>query len=75
MSFVDNFNFIFQLLKNYYKWRVECLEISVDLYFRSIFGFLKVGYVGVLKVRDFIGSKVFIYRIGKLYIVFFFYFF
>ncbi|XP_008521966.1 alpha-tocopherol transfer protein isoform X1 [Equus przewalskii] len=53
-----------RLLKNYYKWRAECPEISADLHPRSILGLLKAGYVGVLKARDPTGSKVLIYRIA-----------
>lgn len=67
MLSVDNFYFIFQLLKNYYKWRAECPEISADLCPRSILGLLKAGYLGVLRARDPTGSKVLIYRIGKSY--------
>ncbi|XP_014395890.1 PREDICTED: alpha-tocopherol transfer protein [Myotis brandtii] len=61
---VDNFYFVFQLLKNYYKWRAECPEISADLHPRSILGLLRAGYVGVLRDRDPTGSKVLIYRIA-----------
>nr|XP_005893023.1 PREDICTED: alpha-tocopherol transfer protein [Bos mutus] len=53
-----------QLLKNYFKWRAECPEISADLHPRSILGLLKSGYVGVLRARDPTGSKVLIYRIA-----------
>uniref|UniRef100_A0A8D1WLQ0 folate gamma-glutamyl hydrolase n=1 Tax=Sus scrofa TaxID=9823 RepID=A0A8D1WLQ0_PIG len=60
------FYFIFQLLRNYYKWRAECPEISADLHPRSILGLLKAGYLGVLRARDPTGSKVLIYRIGVL---------
>ncbi|XP_054972572.2 alpha-tocopherol transfer protein isoform X3 [Pan paniscus] len=52
-----------RLLKNYYKWRAECPEISADLHPRSIIGLLKAGYHGVLRSRDPTGSKVLIYRI------------
>uniref|UniRef100_A0A4W2GHT8 Alpha tocopherol transfer protein n=1 Tax=Bos indicus x Bos taurus TaxID=30522 RepID=A0A4W2GHT8_BOBOX len=52
------------LLKNYFKWRAECPEISADLHPRSILGLLKSGYVGVLRARDPTGSKVLIYRIA-----------
>lgn len=58
------FYFIFQLLRNYYKWRAECPEISADLHPRSILGLLKAGYLGVLRARDPTGSKVLIYRIA-----------
>lgn len=75
MLSVDNFYFIFQLLKNYYKWRAECPEISADLRPRSILGLLKAGYLGVLRARDPTGSKVLIYRIGKSHEVLFFFFF
>lgn len=64
---MDTFNFIFQLLKNYYKWRAECPELSADLRPRSIIGLLKAGYHGVLRSRDPTGSRVLIYRIGKSY--------
>ncbi|XP_021573767.1 alpha-tocopherol transfer protein [Carlito syrichta] len=64
MLVADNFTFIFQLLKNYYKWRAECPEISADLHPRSILGLLKAGYHGVLRSRDPTGSKVLIYRIA-----------
>ncbi|XP_063499343.1 alpha-tocopherol transfer protein isoform X3 [Symphalangus syndactylus] len=53
-----------RLLKNYYKWRAECPEISADLHPRSIIGLLKAGYHGVLRSRDPTGSKVLIYRIA-----------
>ncbi|XP_061027438.1 alpha-tocopherol transfer protein isoform X1 [Eubalaena glacialis] len=53
-----------QLLKNYYKWREECPEVSADLHPRSILGLLKAGYIGVLRARDPTGSKVLIYRIA-----------
>ncbi|XP_039724790.1 alpha-tocopherol transfer protein [Pteropus medius] len=53
-----------RLLKNYYKWRAECPEISADLHPRSILGLLKAGYLGVLRERDPTGSKVLIYRIA-----------
>ncbi|XP_027416866.1 alpha-tocopherol transfer protein isoform X2 [Bos indicus x Bos taurus] len=53
-----------RLLKNYFKWRAECPEISADLHPRSILGLLKSGYVGVLRARDPTGSKVLIYRIA-----------
>ncbi|XP_075406958.1 alpha-tocopherol transfer protein [Tenrec ecaudatus] len=53
-----------RLLKNYYKWREECPEISSNLHPRSILGLLKAGYVGVLRSRDPTGSKVLIYRIA-----------
>ncbi|XP_030159875.1 alpha-tocopherol transfer protein [Lynx canadensis] len=53
-----------RLLKNYYKWRAECPEISADLRPRSILGLLKAGYLGVLRARDPAGSKVLIYRIA-----------
>ncbi|XP_040343649.1 alpha-tocopherol transfer protein isoform X2 [Herpailurus yagouaroundi] len=53
------------LLKNYYKWRAECPEISADLRPRSILGLLKAGYLGVLRARDPTGSKVLIYRIAQ----------
>nr|XP_045363087.1 alpha-tocopherol transfer protein [Camelus bactrianus] len=59
------FYFIFQLLKNYCKWRAECLEISADLHPRSVLGLLKAGYLGVLRARDPAGSKVLIYRIAQ----------
>lgn len=75
MLSVDNFYFIFQLLKNYYKWRAECPEISADLRPRSILGLLKAGYLGVLRARDPTGSKVLIYRIGKSHVVLFLFFF
>nr|XP_054102369.1 alpha-tocopherol transfer protein isoform X2 [Callithrix jacchus] len=54
-----------RLLKNYYKWRAECPEISADLHPRSIIGLLKAGYHGVLRSRDPTGSKVLIYRIDS----------
>ncbi|XP_068839569.1 alpha-tocopherol transfer protein isoform X3 [Capricornis sumatraensis] len=54
-----------RLLKNYFKWRAECPEISADLHPRSILGLLKAGYVGVLRARDPTGSKVLIYRIDS----------
>ncbi|KAM5281234.1 alpha-tocopherol transfer protein isoform 3-T3 [Ctenodactylus gundi] len=54
-----------RLLKNYYKWRAECPELSADLHPRSILGLLKAGYHGVLRTRDPTGSKVLIYRIGS----------
>ncbi|XP_073085693.1 alpha-tocopherol transfer protein isoform X3 [Manis javanica] len=54
-----------RLLKNYYKWRAECPEISADLHPRSILGLLKAGYLGVLRARDPTGSKVLIYRIDS----------
>ncbi|XP_077928465.1 alpha-tocopherol transfer protein isoform X4 [Halichoerus grypus] len=54
-----------RLLKNYYKWRAECPEISADLCPRSILGLLKAGYLGVLRARDPTGSKVLIYRIDS----------
>ncbi|XP_058384756.1 alpha-tocopherol transfer protein isoform X2 [Diceros bicornis minor] len=54
-----------RLLKNYYKWRAECPEISADLHPRSILGLLKAGYVGVLRARDPTGSKVLLYRIDS----------
>lgn len=53
-----------RLLKNYYKWRAECPEISADLHPRSVLGLLKAGYLGVLRARDPTGSKVLIYRIA-----------
>uniref|UniRef100_A0A2K6FJU1 Alpha tocopherol transfer protein n=1 Tax=Propithecus coquereli TaxID=379532 RepID=A0A2K6FJU1_PROCO len=53
-----------RLLKNYYKWRAECPEISADLHPRSVLGLLKAGYHGVLRSRDPTGSKVLIYRIA-----------
>ncbi|XP_053415616.1 alpha-tocopherol transfer protein isoform X2 [Nycticebus coucang] len=53
-----------ELLKNYYKWRAECPEISADLHPQSILGLLKAGYHGVLRARDPTGSKVLIYRIA-----------
>uniref|UniRef100_A0A8W4FCD5 Alpha-tocopherol transfer protein n=1 Tax=Sus scrofa TaxID=9823 RepID=A0A8W4FCD5_PIG len=53
-----------RLLRNYYKWRAECPEISADLHPRSILGLLKAGYLGVLRARDPTGSKVLIYRIA-----------
>lgn len=53
-----------RLLKNYFKWRAECPEISADLHPRSILGLLKAGYLGVLRARDSTGSKVLIYRIA-----------
>ncbi|XP_023364309.1 alpha-tocopherol transfer protein isoform X2 [Otolemur garnettii] len=53
-----------RLLKNYYKWRAECPEVSADLHPRSILGLLKAGYHGVLRARDPTGSKVLIYRIA-----------
>ncbi|XP_004679904.1 PREDICTED: alpha-tocopherol transfer protein [Condylura cristata] len=52
-----------RLLKNYYKWRTECPEISANLLPGSILGLLKAGYHGVLRARDCTGSKVLIYRI------------
>lgn len=61
------FYFTFQLMKNYYKWRAECPELSADLHPRSIIGLLKAGYHGVLRSRDPTGSRVLIYRIGKSY--------
>ncbi|CAH6777392.1 Ttpa [Phodopus roborovskii] len=61
---MDTFDFIFQLLKNYYKWRTECPELSADLHPRSIIGLLKAGYHGVLRARDPTGSRVLIYRIA-----------
>ncbi|XP_055969158.1 alpha-tocopherol transfer protein isoform X2 [Sorex fumeus] len=54
-----------RLLKNYFKWRSECPEISADLHPRSILGLLKAGYLGVLRARDPTGSKVLIYRIDS----------
>ncbi|XP_059529068.1 alpha-tocopherol transfer protein isoform X2 [Myotis daubentonii] len=54
-----------RLLKNYYKWRAECPEISADLHPRSILGLLRAGYIGVLRDRDPTGSKVLIYRIDS----------
>ncbi|XP_063113446.1 alpha-tocopherol transfer protein isoform X3 [Cavia porcellus] len=54
-----------RLLKNYYKWRVECPELSADLHPRSILGLLKAGYHGVLGSRDPTGSRVLIYRIDS----------
>ncbi|XP_053415620.1 alpha-tocopherol transfer protein isoform X6 [Nycticebus coucang] len=54
-----------RLLKNYYKWRAECPEISADLHPQSILGLLKAGYHGVLRARDPTGSKVLIYRIDS----------
>lgn len=65
--FMEIFNFIFQLMKNYYKWRAECPELSADLRPRSILGLLKAGYHGVLRSRDSTGSRVLIYRIGEWY--------
>lgn len=59
------FCFFPQLLKNYYKWRAECPELSADLHPRSIIGLLKAGYHGVLRSRDPTGSRVLIYRIGE----------
>ncbi|XP_036034349.1 alpha-tocopherol transfer protein isoform X2 [Onychomys torridus] len=53
-----------RLLKNYYKWRAECPELSADLHPRSIIGLLKAGYHGVLRSRDPTGSRVLIYRIA-----------
>ncbi|XP_019487113.1 PREDICTED: alpha-tocopherol transfer protein [Hipposideros armiger] len=53
-----------RLLKNYYKWREECPEISADLHPRSVLGLLEAGYLGVLRARDPTGSKVLIYRIA-----------
>ncbi|XP_066235076.1 alpha-tocopherol transfer protein isoform X2 [Saccopteryx leptura] len=53
-----------RLLKNYYKWRAECPEISADLHPSSVLGLLKAGYLGVLRARDPTGSKVLIYRIA-----------
>ncbi|MBZ3873284.1 Alpha-tocopherol transfer protein [Sciurus carolinensis] len=53
-----------RLLKNYYKWRAECPELSADLHPGSILGLLKAGYHGVLRSRDPTGSKVLIYRIA-----------
>ncbi|XP_048214630.1 alpha-tocopherol transfer protein [Perognathus longimembris pacificus] len=53
-----------RLLKNYFKWRAECPEISADLRPRSILGLLKAGYHGVLRSRDLSGSRVLIYRIA-----------
>ncbi|XP_042126608.1 alpha-tocopherol transfer protein isoform X3 [Peromyscus maniculatus bairdii] len=52
------------LLKNYYKWRAECPELSADLHPRSIIGLLKAGYHGVLRSRDPTGSRILIYRIA-----------
>uniref|UniRef100_A0A8C9P8I6 Alpha tocopherol transfer protein n=1 Tax=Spermophilus dauricus TaxID=99837 RepID=A0A8C9P8I6_SPEDA len=52
-------------LKNYYKWRAECPELSADLHPGSILGLLKAGYHGVLRSRDPTGSKVLIYRIAQ----------
>ncbi|XP_054548200.1 alpha-tocopherol transfer protein isoform X2 [Talpa occidentalis] len=54
-----------RLLKNYYKWRTECPEISANLLPQSILGLLKAGYHGVLRNRDRTGSKVLIYRINS----------
>ncbi|XP_064123816.1 alpha-tocopherol transfer protein isoform X3 [Loxodonta africana] len=54
-----------RLLKNYYKWREECPEISADLHPKSVLGLLKAGYLGVLRSRDRTGSKVLIYRIDS----------
>lgn len=68
------FYFIFQLLRNYYKWRAECPEISADLHPRSILGLLKAGYLGVLRARDPTGSKVLIYRIGRSHLALLSYF-
>nr|3W67_A Chain A, Alpha-tocopherol transfer protein [Mus musculus]3W67_B Chain B, Alpha-tocopherol transfer protein [Mus musculus]3W67_C Chain C, Alpha-tocopherol transfer protein [Mus musculus]3W67_D Chain D, Alpha-tocopherol transfer protein [Mus musculus]3W68_A Chain A, Alpha-tocopherol transfer protein [Mus musculus]3W68_B Chain B, Alpha-tocopherol transfer protein [Mus musculus]3W68_C Chain C, Alpha-tocopherol transfer protein [Mus musculus]3W68_D Chain D, Alpha-tocopherol transfer protein [M len=53
-----------RLMKNYYKWRAECPELSADLRPRSILGLLKAGYHGVLRSRDSTGSRVLIYRIA-----------
>nr|XP_020037882.1 alpha-tocopherol transfer protein isoform X2 [Castor canadensis] len=53
-----------RLLKNYYKWKAECPELSADLNPRSILGLLKAGYHGVLRSRDCTGSRVLIYRIA-----------
>lgn len=58
-------HFVFQLLKNYYKWREECPEISADLHAGSVLGLLRAGYLGVLRARDPTGSRVLIYRIGE----------
>lgn len=66
---MEMFNFIFQLMKNYYKWRAECPELSADLHPRSILGLLKAGYHGVLRSRDPTGSRVLIYRICELFTV------
>ncbi|XP_060056937.1 alpha-tocopherol transfer protein isoform X2 [Erinaceus europaeus] len=54
-----------RLLKNYYKWRSECPEISADLHPGYILGLLKAGYHGVLRDRDPTGSRVLIYRIAQ----------
>ncbi|XP_073924702.1 alpha-tocopherol transfer protein isoform X3 [Castor canadensis] len=54
-----------RLLKNYYKWKAECPELSADLNPRSILGLLKAGYHGVLRSRDCTGSRVLIYRIDS----------
>ncbi|XP_036120168.1 alpha-tocopherol transfer protein [Molossus molossus] len=54
-----------QLLKNYYKWRAECPEISADLHPRSVLGLLRAGYLGILRGRDRTGSRVLIYRIAQ----------
>ncbi|KAM5315221.1 alpha-tocopherol transfer protein isoform 2-T2 [Glossophaga mutica] len=53
-----------RLLKNYYKWREECPEISADLHPGSVLGLLRAGYLGVLRARDPAGSRVLIYRIA-----------
>ncbi|XP_024428015.3 alpha-tocopherol transfer protein isoform X1 [Desmodus rotundus] len=53
-----------RLLKNYYKWREECPEISADLHAGSVLGLLRAGYLGVLRARDPTGSRVLIYRIA-----------
>lgn len=54
-----------RLLKNYYKWRAECPELSADLHPQSVIGLLKAGYHGVLRSRDPTGSRVLIYRIAS----------
>lgn len=61
----DAFYFVFQLLKNYSKWREECPEISADLHPGSVLGLLRAGYLGALRARDPTGSRVLIYRIGE----------
>ncbi|XP_053517090.1 alpha-tocopherol transfer protein isoform X2 [Artibeus jamaicensis] len=54
-----------RLLKNYYKWREECPEISADLRPGSVLGLLRAGYFGALRARDPTGSRVLIYRIDS----------
>lgn len=59
-----NLDLAWRLLKNYYKWKAECPELSADLHPGSILSLLKAGYHGVLRSRDPNGSKVLIYRIA-----------